>query len=204
MTNSLYPSHSAKLASGDEALASLVRTIRLNESTIEIGAGICEQLNHQGQQIKGVMDSLAEIDKKVDICEVEVGKMNSITGLGFWHAIRKFFSRTPKVKDTIPKILSAKPKKNFFFKKKEDSTSKKAKSEQKQQQLALQPKRSVENQIDAALNIVDGQIKIIKGMTVQINTELSSHNEILDITNKASSIARKNINHVANEERRML
>ena len=183
----LYPSHSAKSTSGDEALTSLMRTIRMNESTIEMGADICERLNRQGQQINGVMKSLADIDKKVDACEAEVGKMNSMTGLGFWHAVGKFFSRTPKVKNTISKVPPAK------------TTQK-----QKQQQLATQPKSAVENQIDAALNIVDSQIKQIKGMAVQIKAELGYHNEMLDTANNAASIATNNITHVTDEEEKML
>ena len=197
----LYPSHSPKLTSGDAALTSLMRTIRMNESTIEMGADVCLKLSNQGKQINHITECIANIDHKIDVCETTVGKMNSVTGLGFWHAVGKLFSRTPKVNDIANPKTAAKTKKRFFFKKKESEATQKKHGQKKK---PIEPTHTSRDQIDTALDIVDSQIKTIKGISLQISSELGYHNELLDTANHAANIALTNVDNVIEGEENLL
>ena len=183
--NNLFPNSYSRQMNGDAAMTSLMRMIKLNEESIEMGTDICEKLSHQKKQIYRIATDLENIDEKVVRCENTVGKMKSITGIGIRHHFEKLFSKNPKVKKIALHSKSPKAPKG-------------------KQQSSPNSENLTGDQIDKALEIVSQQVKQLKSLSLQISNELDCHNQLLTKTNENADIAISNIKTVTYEEEEII
>jgi len=178
-----YPSAERRKTPVDAATKSLLRMIKLNEQTIDAGKDICEKLHHQGNQITTITNQLARIDNNVGTSDDTVGRIRSCFGLGLRHRIAKFFHRNKTAQDVIDSKEIAKPKRTFF------SLQKKRKKEK----VCL---KKEPDPFNTALDILDKQVAQIKKISTQIGSELTYHNQTLDVANQATKVSIENVHDI--------